>query len=427
MKKRLITVLAIWCTIQFVVANPEFAAQRRGRQAGKIQDLVFDTYYFKSATDSTRTDARIYVSFCNDVLQFVKESNYRFHAKYEVTIALLDDGGNQVAGKSIVDDIFVRTFAQTNSRKLTNLVKLHINVVPGTYNLLIELVDLDTQREIKRRQKLEVRKFAENQLAVSDVIFTNRLLPDSTTLETIIPNIQHNFTDPGAPYGAYFFVYPAVANEPIVMTYTVKEVFSGDVAFSKSDTLIPKTAKPLDVMVSFQNELSKVQKYSFILSYRQGNRRAKQKQKEFVTSWNYLDASSLSVEQSIEPMRHLLRSREWRWVQEADDSTKDVWFRNYWKKRDPTPDTEENELKDEFYRRVAYASRHFAVPSMDKNGWNTDRGRIYLKYGRPSNIERRAGSFNSPSYEIWYYNQIERRFIFEDRSGFGDYQLIKIE
>ena len=106
---------------------------------------------------------------------------------------------------------------------------------------------------------------------------------------------------------------------------------------------------------------------------------------------------------------------------------KDVWFNNYWKQRDPTPDTKENELKEEFYKRVSYSNTNFSVHTIEKDGWETDRGKIFIKYGKPGNIERRSKDPNSPAYEIWYYNKIERRFVFEDRSGVGDYVLIKVE
>src|ERR1700730_10691185 len=56
----------------------------------------------------------------------------------------------------------------------------------------------------------------------------------------------------------------------------------------------------------------------------------------------------------------------------------------FWDLRDTDPDTQENEYKDEYYQRMAYANEHF---SSGKPGWLTDRGRIYLKYGKPDEIE----------------------------------------
>ncbi len=66
------------------------------------------------------------------------------------------------------------------------------------------------------------------------------------------------------------------------------------------------------------------------------------------------------------------------------DDERENFIEQFWMRRDPTPDTEENEFKEEHYRRIAYANEHYAsgIP-----GWKTDRGRIYIVYGPPDEIE----------------------------------------
>ncbi len=93
------------------------------------------------------------------------------------------------------------------------------------------------------------------------------------------------------------------------------------------------------------------------------------------------------------------------------------FIEQFWLRRDPTPDTAENEFKEEHYRRIAYANERFAsgIP-----GWKTDRGRIYITYGPPDEIESRpsGGTYNRPyeegggttsvyPFEIWRYRWIE--------------------
>ncbi len=67
----------------------------------------------------------------------------------------------------------------------------------------------------------------------------------------------------------------------------------------------------------------------------------------------------------------------------SNDEERDNFIEAFWQRRDPTPDTEENEYKEEHYRRIAYANEHFAagIP-----GWKTDRGRIYIMYGPADEI-----------------------------------------
>ena len=68
----------------------------------------------------------------------------------------------------------------------------------------------------------------------------------------------------------------------------------------------------------------------------------------------------------------------------SNDEERDQFIEQFWLRRDPTPDTVENEYKEEHYRRIAYANEHFAA---GKAGWRTDRGRIYIVFGPPDEIE----------------------------------------
>ncbi len=64
----------------------------------------------------------------------------------------------------------------------------------------------------------------------------------------------------------------------------------------------------------------------------------------------------------------------------ANDEERDTFIENFWLRRNPNPDSPDNEYRDEHYRRIAYANEHFAA---GKPGWKTDRGHIYIAYGKP--------------------------------------------
>jgi GWxTD domain-containing protein len=101
----------------------------------------------------------------------------------------------------------------------------------------------------------------------------------------------------------------------------------------------------------------------------------------------------------------------------SNDEERDQFIEQFWLRRDPTPDTEENEFKEEHYRRIAYANEHFAA---GKAGWRTDRGRIYIVFGPPDEIDAHpsGGQYNRPMeegggetstypFETWRYRYIE--------------------
>ena len=101
----------------------------------------------------------------------------------------------------------------------------------------------------------------------------------------------------------------------------------------------------------------------------------------------------------------------------SNDEERDNFIEAFWQRRDPTPDTEENEYKEEHYQRIAYANEHFAagVP-----GWRTDRGRIYIVFGKADEVESHpsGGSYERPMeegggetstypFEQWRYRYID--------------------
>jgi GWxTD domain-containing protein len=120
------------------------------------------------------------------------------------------------------------------------------------------------------------------------------------------------------------------------------------------------------------------------------------------------------------------------------DEERESFIESFWLRRDPTPDTIDNEYRDEHYERIAYANEHYAsgIP-----GWKTDRGRIYIMYGKPDEIESHpsGGTYDRPieqgggttstfPFEIWRYRYIEGignevLLEFVDPSMSGEYHM----
>ena len=102
-------------------------------------------------------------------------------------------------------------------------------------------------------------------------------------------------------------------------------------------------------------------------------------------------------------------------------------FKAFWHITVPR-DENSNSNKNEFYRnymqRIELSNQKYA--SMGRQGWKTDRGRIFLLYGEPSEIERYPNQLETRPYEIWQYTEIEGGiyFVFADLTGFSDYTLI---
>ena len=120
------------------------------------------------------------------------------------------------------------------------------------------------------------------------------------------------------------------------------------------------------------------------------------------------------------------------------NAERDQFIEAFWNRRDPTPDTAENEYKEEHYRRIAYANEHYAA---GMPGWKTDRGRIYIMYGPPTSIdshpmggpyqrpaEEGGGSTTTFPFEVWRYRYLEGigqeiEIEFVDDCGCGAYEM----
>jgi len=139
------------------------------------------------------------------------------------------------------------------------------------------------------------------------------------------------------------------------------------------------------------------------------------------------------------PVRYISRKEEARDFRKLESEEDRAYFiERFWARRDPTPNSPPNEFKDEHYRRITYANDRWA---WDAPGWKSDRGRLYILYGPPDEIEshpsggtvRRmpsGGQFNSASpFEIWRYRSMEGigndiwvEFVDTQRSG--EYRLV---
>lgn len=124
----------------------------------------------------------------------------------------------------------------------------------------------------------------------------------------------------------------------------------------------------------------------------------------------------------------------------ATDEERENFIENFWRRRDPNPDTEENEYREEYYERIAYANEHYTsgIP-----GWKTDRGRTYIAWGKPDSVESHpsGGSYDRPSYEgggstttypfeVWFYRHLDGvgdglEIEFVDPTGTGEYRIAR--
>lgn len=159
----------------------------------------------------------------------------------------------------------------------------------------------------------------------------------------------------------------------------------------------------------------------------QQNRSMRQELKGSYKTFVEQDVKWIITDQELSAFKHL-----------SNDEERDQFIENFWLRRNPNPDSPENEFREEHYARIAYANEHFAA---GKSGWRTDRGHIYIAYGKADSIESHpsGGSYDRPveegggntstfPFETWHYRYLEGigdniDIEFVDTCMCGDYHM----
>ncbi|MCB0301183.1 MAG: GWxTD domain-containing protein, partial [Calditrichaeota bacterium] len=133
-----------------------------------------------------------------------------------------------------------------------------------------------------------------------------------------------------------------------------------------------------------------------------------------------LPMGKTDIQKYAKQIQYLASSEEKALFHSLDSRGKQAFLLQFWRSRDTTPETPENEFMMEYFKRIAYCDAHFT------NGISSDQGRIYLKYGEPMEIQRfKASTQYTKPVEIWIYAvEGTSEFVFVDRIGGDQFTLM---
>jgi GWxTD domain-containing protein len=131
------------------------------------------------------------------------------------------------------------------------------------------------------------------------------------------------------------------------------------------------------------------------------------------------------LDRAEEPLIYLQEKNELSVYKGLSVAAKAKFLAEFWRRRDPTPQTPINEAREQFYRAIQTANQRFGEEGRDiEQGWRTDRGRIFLKRGDPLETKRREAKGRQPALWMWSYAEHGRWYIFADNSNNNVYRLI---
>jgi len=372
--------------------------------------------YKSNEIGKTRVDIFIQVPYAS--LQFVLDNN-KYAAKYSIQLTLYDeDNEKKIIERIWNEEVYANSFEETKAQFSYNYSYKNFVVEPGIYQLRCELTDKDSRKNYAVNAVANVADF-QNDLNLSDIIFISKKIETPQGIQ-IVPNVSHEVTRKDSVIQFFYEIYSNTSEE-IKLNYRVRDK-NGEFIYSDSEKRTIDSGKTR-IYSAISGKTFSLGGYDLFVQVMDNNDKLVQTiSKKFQSKIFGLPTSINDLDKAIEQMIYIASDSELDEIQETEDyEEKLVKFQNFWKTKDPNPNTEENPVFIEYYRRVAYADEQF------KNyveGWRTDMGMIYILLGPPSNVERQPVALSSKPYEVWEYYEINRRFVFVDETGFGDYRLL---
>jgi len=381
--------------------------------AGEYSGFYLDAINYKSDVEGkTKLDVYYQIPYSN--LQFVKY-NDKFRAKYSLTLTIYDEGKeNILKEKTWNGKIFSNSFEEASSDNNFKFGLKSFELTPGKYHLECDLYDKDSKKDFKIESGLTVREF-KNDLSFSDI-----LLVSSEVDGKLILNISNAISSADSSLFFYYEIY-SNKNDSLNIRYTIKTE-DNDIVSSvvKKQNIIAGTNQ---IKMQLDNSQFSLGKYVLsITALDENNNGISGISKIFVSKIYGFPSSITDLDLAAEQMVYITSEDVIDDIVGTKDPDEKLQkFKDFWKKKDPTPQTPHNEVLNEYYRRVAYANKHF---KKYYDGWKTDMGMIYIMLGPPQNVDRHPFELDSKPYEVWYYYNINQAFYFVDETGFGDYRLM---
>ncbi len=411
---------------KFCVVIVMFCAQILFAQSDFIDDSKYNpavTGFSVSAlnylgSEAGKTNLEVFIQVPYSAIHFVKKG-FRYTAKYTLSLTIKTESDDGVVYQDIwTEELTAREFEKTQSETSFNLSRKSVPLSPDKYTVLCVLEDENSRVKERRSRKITVREI-KNDLDVSDIMIISRIIRGKSG-DQIIPNIENMVTSKQNELPFYFELYSAQERElnfEFVLTdnmrnRSVKYASQKKVNQGKN-TIYHKIDNPSFSLGNYSLRINVI-----------NNSETKQlgQDRFFNSSYKGIPNTVIDLEKAIDQMIYIASTSAVDSIKSINDYSERLErYVKYWKRYDPTPGTDNNEVMNEYYARVDYSNNHF---NSYYEGWKSDMGWIFITLGPPDNVYRQPMAMNEKPYEIWTYYDINRTFKFTDETGFGHYRLV---
>lgn len=404
--------------ILFLLSGLVFAQpENSGDQINHYSPNFFIDFldYKSDFPGKTKVDVLIQLPYSS--IQFLKEGR-KFLSRYTVFLTFYDEKKNNVMFEKIWKErIETDDFEETYSSQNFNISHRSFDLSPQKYVVVCAVEDMNSGQRILFETGLNVRKLED--VDVSDIMFIKSFIQTDSGGFEIVPNVSNILASNERDVTMYYEIY-SDKEQSVAVKHTITDR-SRDVNYFNFmnfqlkegiNTLQPELKEiPLklgEFIMHVEVEDTEENKICSI-------------GKNFRATIAGFPRTIVDLDQAIKQMKYFTAEAKidsMLEIENYDERLKE--FIAYWKERDPSPATLENEILNEYYRRVDFANKNFKG---FYDGWQTDMGMVYITLGPPNQVNREPVAIDSKPYEIWDYYDINRRFLFVDHTGFGDYRL----
>lgn len=373
----------------------------------------------------------IYYKLFNSQLAF-SPADGGYLADYEVSLSVADKKG-RIYGSADKDiRILVATEKKARSRDDFRINQANFLVEPGKYVLKIYLRNRASQAVQSRKIKLNLKAFDSREPSLSDI----ELAHDRQSAKgkthvfnkvdmMVVPSVTGIF---GGQHGDKLMFYVEIYQG----TNETKDVTVETLIRRKSRGMVYRDTVSTEIAEPITRQFREISLKEFVpgnytieITLRgRRNKKLSRVKKNFEVGWTKRGMLLHDYKTAVSQISLIATPSELsalKDVETIEDRIKA--FDEFWWSRDPSPGSEDNEFKVAFYRRIQVANRNFT--HMRRSGWKTARGRIYIIYGEPDQIDDVSMAANSYPYQRWHYytKGRYRQFTFVDVNDDGDYEL----
>ncbi len=436
-----------------IAVNSDADGQPR-TQSTQSGVVFFETLTLPSHTgENIRLDVNYRVMKNFFILTRASDTEERYGGSYELSIEIFDKDGNatarEIAHREVYSDKPRQIFPDIDYVQ----GGFTFNLPEGEYRFLIQLNDRNSQRRhIDRDRRIRLEKIDLSKPDIFDIIFIEPA-DQSNEVSSVHPvNLSGNIFFGRDAQALLTFSSPSAADQLPGITTTVyrleddkrssaEEIFTQEISpnniFTNTTLQSEHTDSRLQYLLTgaeekhlhtallpMNGETLQEGHYRMKISLDDGDKQVIE-EKLFRVQWVDKPASLRNFDFAIEMMEYIMSESEYRQLRRGSADDRKNKFQEYWKSKDPDPGTAFNPVKTEFYRRVDHAAQEFTT-IRERNGARTDRGKIYILYGPPTEKDRSLTPGQAPR-ETWIYKHLNKKFIFADQSRQGNYQLVARE